>query len=130
MPEHILQYKPKGSRHVGKPRKWWCDHSKSEQAWLFIPVIPEKFQSHARLIWIRYLYLTLFSDLWNWLRSNEQWNWIVLEKPTIAQPLNKFPAFYVTWRIITVFRRASPLAPIRSQMNASYTLRLSLYEPF
>jgi hypothetical protein len=21
MPEHILQYKPKGSRHVGKPRK-------------------------------------------------------------------------------------------------------------
>jgi hypothetical protein len=33
-------------------------------------------------------------------------NWALLEKPPIVQPLKNFPAFYGTWRFITVFTRA------------------------
>jgi hypothetical protein len=34
------------------------------------------------------------------------WNWALLEKLPIAQPLKKFPAFYGTRRFITAFTRA------------------------
>jgi hypothetical protein len=33
-------------------------------------------------------------------------SWALLEKPPIEQPLKNFPAFYGTWRFITVFTRA------------------------
>jgi hypothetical protein len=31
------------------------------------------------------------------------WNWVLLEKPTVAQPLQKFPTSYGTQRFTTVF---------------------------
>jgi hypothetical protein len=34
------------------------------------------------------------------------WSWTLLEKLPIVQPLKNFPAFYGTWRFITVFTRA------------------------
>jgi len=34
------------------------------------------------------------------------WSRVLLEKLTVAQPVKTFPAFYGTWRFITVFTRA------------------------
>jgi hypothetical protein len=34
------------------------------------------------------------------------WSWALLEKLSIMQLLKNFPAFYATWRFITVFTRA------------------------
>jgi hypothetical protein len=33
-------------------------------------------------------------------------NWVLLEKLTVAQPLQKFPAFYETLRFVAVFTTA------------------------
>jgi hypothetical protein len=34
------------------------------------------------------------------------WSNVILEKLTVTQLVKKFPAFYVTWMFITMFRRA------------------------
>jgi hypothetical protein len=50
------------------------------------------------------------------------WSWGLLEKLPIVQLLKNFPAFYGTWRFITVFTRAPPLVPILSQIDVNNIL--------
>jgi hypothetical protein len=45
--------------------------------------------------------------LFNLTNELPRWSWVLLEKPTVAQLLKKFPAFYGTRRLITLVIRAS-----------------------
>jgi hypothetical protein len=48
------------------------------------------------------------------------WNWVLLEKPTLAQPLKKFPKFDGTRKFITVFTRSHD----RSLTRARWLFRI------
>jgi hypothetical protein len=49
---------------------------------------------------------SILSDLLFSTILDYSWSWALLDEPPILQLLKNFPAFYETWRFITVFTRA------------------------
>jgi hypothetical protein len=53
------------------------------------------------------------------------WSGLSLDKLLVNQMVNKFPIFYGTWRLITVFRRTRHLAlSLAVQIHFSPSLKL------
>jgi hypothetical protein len=58
------------------------------------------------------------------------WDWILLEKPPVAQPLKNFPIFYGTPKLISVLTSSTTGPYTKPDESTPYYLTLCLWDPF